>query len=345
MSPVRLLVVDDSAVVRQALSSVFAADGRVQVVATAPDPYVARDLVLQHRPDVLTLDLEMPRMDGLTFLAKLMEYQPTPTVVLSSLTPEGSDTALEALRLGAVSVVCKPRAAWSTAEIRKDLIDTVIAASTARVRKITSIEARALPRLQASSQTLLAIGASTGGTTAVETVLRAMPADIPGTLITQHLPAEFTGRYADRLAKLCPFEVREARDGDAVTVGRVLIAPGDKHLWLARDGARFIARVTAGPPVNFHVPSVDVLFQSVAREAGRSAIAALLTGMGDDGARGLLAIRNAGGRTLAEDASTAVVDGMPRAARELGAAERVVPLPRIADELWALAGGRVARAA
>ncbi len=332
---IKVLVVDDSAVVRQVLSTELSKAPDIEIVGTAIDPYIARDKIVSLRPDVLTLDLEMPRMDGLTFLGKLMKHYPMPVIVVSSLTPKGSQTALRALELGAVDVVSKPGSAYSVAEITTMLIDRIRAASGARYRLQQTQPAPGAPTVGASKQLLhtthriVAIGASTGGTQAIQRVLQGLPANIPGTAIVQHMPERFTAAFAERLNELCAMEVREAKDGDMLVPGVVLLAPGNFHMAVVRSGARYYVNVKTGPPVFHQRPSVDVLFHSVARQVGPNAVGVILTGMGADGARGLLAMRKAGARTLAQDESTCVVFGMPREAIEMGAAERVEPLDKM----------------
>lgn len=330
---IRVLVVDDSAVVREIFAQQLARDPEIEVVGTAPDPFVARDLIVQRKPDVVTLDIEMPRMDGLTFLRKLMHYHPMPVVVVSSLTQAGGSLALEALAAGAVEVMCKPGSAFTVGDMAAVLGEKVKAAAHANVRRVrASAPAEdADPRpLSRTTDQVLALGASTGGTVALEQVLRALPANAPGTIITQHMPEQFTSAFADRLDGLAPIEVREARDGDSVVPGVALIAPGNRHLLLRRSGARYVAQVRDGPRVNRHRPSVDVMFGSVARAAGRNAVGVILTGMGGDGAEGLLEMRRAGASTIAQDEASCVVFGMPKVAIERGAVERVLPLDRIA---------------
>jgi two-component system chemotaxis response regulator CheB len=337
----RVLVVDDSAVVRQIFARELARDPQLEVVGSAPDPYVARDLIVQRKPDVVTLDLEMPRMDGITFLRKLMHYHPMPVVVVSSLTPAGGELALEALAAGAVDVMCKPGAAFTVGDMAAELVEKVKAAAhvdVARLRRAAAAATPAPPPAATTAMTrttnqVLAIGASTGGTVALEVILRSMPHDAPGTVITQHMPEMFTRYFADRLNQLSRLHVKEAADGDSVVPGVALIAPGNKHMLLKRSGARYCVAVKEGPRVNRHRPSVDVMFRSVAQTAGRNAVGAILTGMGGDGAQGLLDMRRAGARTFAQDEATCVVFGMPKVAIEVGAAEKVVPLPSMAPEI------------
>ncbi len=333
----RVLIVDDSAIVRQIFQQALSRDPEIEVVGTAPDPYVARDLIVEKDPDVVTLDLEMPRMDGITFLRKLMHHHPMPVVVVSSLTPAGGELALEALSAGAVEVMCKPGAAYTVGDMALDLADRVKSAAVVDVRRRRAVAAPAsdakLPALSRTTNQILAIGASTGGTVALESILRVMPPNAPGTVITQHMPEMFTKFFADRLDDLCEMEVREAEDGDSVNPGVALIAPGNRHLLLGRSGARYYVKVKDGPLVNHHRPSVDVMFQSVARAAGRNAIGVILTGMGGDGAKGLLEMRSAGAATIAQDEESCIVFGMPKVAIDLGAAEHVLDLARIPKQI------------
>lgn len=352
----RVLIVDDSAVVRQLLSEILAADPEIEVVGTASDPYVAREKIKLLKPDVLTLDVEMPRMDGLMFLHNLMRLHPIPVVMISSLTQRGADTTLQALALGAVDFVSKP-----TLDVQRglrgfaeEIITKVKMAARARVRvperpllpapgstgTQSAPGASALTAARARFRTtdrLIAIGASAGGTEALRVVLEGMPADAPAVVITQHLPASFSAAFAERLDRHSAMAVREASDGEAILPGHAYIPKGGQHLRVIGDGARWRCRIDDGPAVNRHKPAVDVLFHSVAQTAGANAIGAILTGMGDDGARGLLAMRQAGARTLIQDEATAVVWGMPGAAHKLGAAEEIVPLERIAERLLTLA--------
>ncbi len=336
---IRVLVVDDSAVVRKVISEELSRYKDIQIVGTAVDPYVARDKIVQLRPDVVTLDMEMPRMDGLSFLEKLMKHFPLPVVVLSSLTPKNSETALRALELGAVEVLCKPGGSYATQDISRDLARAIRAAAAARVTALpqrgngSGIKPLAGSRLGQTSHKVIAIGASTGGTRAIEVVLRSMPASTPGTVIVQHMPENFTTSFAARLNEISEMEVREARDNDHVVPGVALIAPGNRHLLLDRSGAVYLVRVKDGPRVHYQRPSVDVLFQSVARHAGRNAVGVILTGMGADGARGLLEMRSSGARTMAQDEQSSVVFGMPKEAIKLGAAEEVVALPAVAQSI------------
>lgn len=336
--PVRVLIVDDSAVVRQILSRELARDPQIQVVGTAPDPYVARDKIIELQPDVLTLDVEMPRMDGITFLKKLMHFRPMPVIVLSSLTATGTQTAIDALAAGAVDVLCKPGSAYSVNDMGGALAECVKAAARTRIRRTTtdSLGPAALPGLCFTTDKIFAMGASTGGVAALTEVLCALPADAPGTVIVQHMPARFTTSFAQRLDGMCRITVKEAEHGDAVIPGRALLAPGGRHMVLRRSGARYHVDLNDGPEVFHQRPSVEILFESVARDAGRNAIGALLTGMGVDGAQGLLSMRKAGARTLAQDEKSCVVFGMPMEAIKCGAAETVVPLNEVARTMLIL---------
>ena len=327
---IRVLIVDDSALVREILSRELARDPEIEVVGAAPDPYIARDKIVALKPDVLTLDIEMPRMDGLTFLRKLMQHYPLPVIVVSSLTPRGGDIALEALDAGAVEVMCKPGAAYTVGDMSIALIDKIKACARVAVAKR---ERRAavvgVPQRLSMSRTtnkVVAIGASTGGTEALTTVLTALPPDAPGIVIVQHMPEHFTRSFANRLNEICAVEVREAENGDTVIPGRVLIAPGNYHMLLRRNGAVYMVDVKQGPLVSRHRPSVDVLFKSVAKFAGKNAVGVLLTGMGADGADGMVALRQAGAETIAEAEESCVVFGMPREAIARGGASSVVSL-------------------
>ena len=335
-SKIKVLIVDDSALVRRILTAELSKSPLIEVVGTAPDPYVARDKIEELRPDVLTLDIEMPRMDGLTFLRKLMAYYPMPVVVLSSLTPAGSDMALEALQIGAVEVIAKPLGeAYTVGDVVPLLVEKLIAASRAKVsalRRQVHAGSPAKASLTRSTNKVIAIGASTGGTEAIREILERYPSNCPGTVIVQHMPPGFTHAFAKRMNDLCEARVKEAADGDIVAPGTVLIAPGNMHMVLRRSGSVYFVNVKDGPQVNYQRPSVDVLFNSVAKYAGANAVGIILTGMGDDGARGLLSMRQSGARTVAQDESSSVVFGMPRAAIELGAAEFVLPLEQIASK-------------
>ena len=336
---IKILIVDDSAVVRKVMTEELSRFQDIEVIGTAVDPYMARDKIVKLRPDVITLDLEMPRMDGLSFLAKLMKHYPMPVVVLSSLTPKNSQNALKALELGAVDVLCKPGGAYSTKDISQNLARAIRAAASARINVTPAKSELSVAKTQLSSllgQTthkVIAIGASTGGTKAIEAVLSSMPATSPGTVIVQHMPENFTTSFANRLNDVCQMDVREACDNDHVTPGTALIAPGNRHMLLYRKGGTYLVNIKNGPRVHYQRPAVDVLFQSVAKNAGGNAVGALLTGMGADGAKGLLAMKENGANTIAQDEKTCVVFGMPKEAIKIGAADQVVPLSRIAQTI------------
>jgi two-component system chemotaxis response regulator CheB len=332
-----VLIVDDSAIVRKILSESLGAEADIQVVGTAPDPFVAAKKIESLAPHVLTLDIEMPGMDGLTFLKKLMRHRPMPVIVVSSLAQHSCASALEAMRLGAVDVVAKPGGPFSVGDIRSSLAGKVRAAAVARVGSAPAAPAQkvvvhhAVPEVPTTK--IIAIGASTGGTEAIRIVLEELPANSPGVVIAQHIPPGFSAAFADRLAKICQVRVREAKDGDLVERGLALVAPGDQHMTLRKCPGGYRVAVQGGPKVCYQRPSVDVLFNSVAENAGDSAVAALLTGMGSDGARGLLNIRSKRGSTIAQNEETCVVFGMPREAIRLGAAHQVLPLQQIAKSL------------
>jgi two-component system, chemotaxis family, protein-glutamate methylesterase/glutaminase len=352
---IRVVVVDDSALVRQILTQVLNATPDIEVVGQAGDPLIARDRIKELNPDVITLDVEMPRMDGLTFLANLMRLRPMPVVMISSLTERGAETTFKALELGAVDFVSKPTVdvAGTLKDFAEEIQTKVRAAAAARVRA-TSGAPSALrappPKLSAdavlaagrgtmlrTTDRIIAIGASTGGTEAIREVLVALPADTPAVVIAQHIPAAFSLPFTKRMDSISQMSVTEPTDGQTLTPGHVYIAPGDRHLMVERDGARYFCRLSDGPPVNRHRPSVDVLFRSVAQNVGPNAIGVILTGMGDDGARGLKEMRAAGAPTLAQDEATSVVWGMPGAAVKLGGAQEVIPLARVAPSVLRLA--------
>ncbi len=347
-SPCRVLIVDDSAVVRQVLTEILSQDPGIEVIGSAADPILAREKIKRLNPDVITLDVEMPRMDGLAFLENLMRLHPIPVVMVSSLTERGADTTLQALSLGAVDFVAKPKldVARGLQDYAQEITSKVKMAARSRVRPLGRpptvkhvLEPRQAPARASTFRTtdrLIAIGASAGGTEALRVVLEGMPADAPAVVMTQHLPASFSTAFAERLDRHSAMSVREATDGEAVLPGHAYLPPGGKHLRIIRDGARWRCRIDDGPPVNLHKPAVDVLFRSVAISAGPNAVGAILTGMGDDGARGLLEMLQAGAPTLVQDEATSVVWGMPGAAYKLGAAQEVLPLDRIAARLLAL---------
>ncbi|NKI99300.1 chemotaxis response regulator protein-glutamate methylesterase [Novosphingobium sp. SG707] len=350
MAKIRVLIVDDSASVRQMMTRILSADPQIEVIAAASDPFAAARYIKEELPDVVTLDVEMPRMDGITFLRKLMSQCPLPVVMCSSLTESGSDTLLQALEAGAVDVILKPQAGVADflAEQHQRICDVVKGAARARVRarterkpvmpqkKLTADAVLPPPGSRAMSRTteqIVCIGASTGGTEALREVLEALPANAPGIVIVQHMPEHFTRSFAQRLNDLCEVDVKEAEDGDTVMRGHVLIAPGGRHTLLTRQGARYTVSVRDGPLVSRHRPSVDVLFRSAAQSAGGNAVGVILTGMGDDGAQGMLEMKQAGARTIAQDEATSVVFGMPKEAIARGAVDRIVPLGNVAREL------------
>ena len=338
---IKVLIVDDSAVVRKVLAEELSRDPSIEVVGSAPDPYIARDKIMSLKPDVLTLDVEMPRMDGITFLRKLMEHHPLPVLVVSSLTPKGGEMAMEAFDAGAVDVLCKPSVAYSVGDMGDDLIRKIKTACKAKLKRRAPADASKKPvqRLSMTKTTnkIIAIGASTGGVEALTTVLTALPANVPGTVIVQHMPVKFTASFAQRLNENCAMEVREASNGDSVIPGRVLIAPGGLHMVLRRSGANYHVRLTDGPKVHHQKPSVEVLFQSVAKYAGANSVGAVLTGMGGDGADGLLAMRDQGAATIAQDEASCVVFGMPKEAIARGGVQKIAPLDGIASLMLSMA--------
>jgi two-component system, chemotaxis family, protein-glutamate methylesterase/glutaminase len=339
---VRVLIVDDSALVREILTRELSRDSDIEVVGAAPDPYIAREKIVALKPDVLTLDVEMPRMDGITFLRKLMRHLPVPTIVVSSLTPKGGDLALEALDAGAVEVMSKPGEAYSVGDMSVELIDKIKAAARVSVAKREPAKQKAAvqqPRLSMTRTTnkVVAIGASTGGTEALTSVLTALPSNGPGIVIVQHMPEHFTRSFADRLNNLCAMTVKEAEDGDRVTPGKALIAPGNFHMLLRRSGAVYYVQVKSGPLVSRHRPSVDVLFKSVARYAGRNAVGVIMTGMGSDGAQGMKEMKDGGAVNIAQDEASCIVFGMPKEAIELGGTDHVVSLRNIPAKMLELA--------
>lgn len=335
---INILIVDDSAVVRKVLSEELSRARDINVVGTAVDPYAARDKIISLKPDVMTLDVEMPRMDGLTFLSKLMKHHPMPVIVVSSLTPEGSQSAMRALDLGAVDVLAKPGGSYSVADLTKVLVDKIRAAASARylkreVKLAQQPSSNDVQAMIATTHKILAIGASTGGTTAIEQVLTHLPRNTPGTLIVQHMPEHFTLSFAQRLNTLCQMEVREAKHNDPVVPGVALLAPGNFHMALRRSGAKYFVEIKDGPRVHHQRPAVDVTFHSVAKYAGVNSVGVILTGMGADGAAGLLAMRQAGAETIAQDEASCVVFGMPKEAINNGAAQVVAPLNQIAAKV------------
>lgn len=358
MAKKRVLIVDDSALVRQLLTEMLRGDPDLEVVGTAADPFAAREKIKQLNPDVITLDVEMPRMDGVTFLENLMRLRPTPVVMVSSLTQKGADVTLRALELGAVDFVSKPTVdlAGTLHLYANELIAKVKMAAGANVNRrigvpvTTAISPKysadaILPSGQTTrsmlrtTERIIAIGASTGGTEALREVLIAMPPDAPAIVISQHIPAAFSKPFAERLDKACAMKVCQAEDGQYIVPGHVYVAPGDRHLLVERDGARYLCRLSGGPPVNRHRPSVDVMFRSMAQKVGPNAVGVILTGMGDDGARGLKEMLDAGAHTVAQDEASSVVWGMPGSAVKLDACERVEPLHRMAQVMLELASG------
>ncbi|HUJ17001.1 MAG TPA: chemotaxis response regulator protein-glutamate methylesterase [Nitrospirota bacterium] len=339
---IRVLVVDDSAVVRQTMEEVLSSDRGIEVMATASDPFIAAEKILREVPDVITLDVEMPRMDGITFLQKIMSQHPIPVVICSSLAEGGSETALKALEYGAVEIITKPRLGTRQflEESKVRICDAVKAAAAARIARISPDAPRVVPKYSAdvilakpgssamarTTEKVVVVGASTGGTEALRDFLEAMPLDAPGIVVVQHMPEHFTRAFAARLDGICRISVKEAENNDTILRGRALIAPGNHHLLLKRSGARYYIEIKDGPLVSRHRPSVDVLFRSAARYAGKNCIGVIMTGMGDDGARGMLEMKEAGAFTVAQDEDSCVVFGMPKKAIELGAVERVAPL-------------------
>jgi two-component system chemotaxis response regulator CheB len=337
---IKVLVVDDSAIVRKVFTEELSKEKDITVIGTAPDPYVARDKIVTLKPDVVTLDIEMPRMDGLTFLKKIMAYAPLPVIIVSSLSREGSKVALEALSLGALEVISKPSAAYSVGDLSIQLADKIRAVANVKVaprrsgiqdRPVRETAALSSRALIATTSKIIAIGASTGGTEALREVLTRMPRNAPGIVVVQHMPAKFTTSFAERLDSLCEMSVKEAEDGDTVSNGQVLIAPGNFHMLLKRSGARYYVTIKSGPMVHHQRPAVDVLFNSVARYAGANALGIILTGMGADGAEGLALMKDAGAMTIAQDESSCVVFGMPKEAIKTGKVDKVVPLIKVAQ--------------
>jgi two-component system, chemotaxis family, protein-glutamate methylesterase/glutaminase len=332
---IKVLIVDDSATVRKILSSELSKDPYIEVVGTAPDPYVARDKIVELRPDVLLLDIEMPRMDGLTFLEKLMKHYPMPVIIVSSLAKKGCEVAMKALELGAAEVMAKPGAAYTVKDMGEQLIEKIKAVSTIRnfnsnnSKSVASVAKHSSSAMLKTTNKIIAIGASTGGTEAIKDIITQLPSDMPPILIVQHMPQHFTKSFANRLNSICDLEVKEAEDREPVTAGKVLIAPGNFHMVLKRSGASYFVEVKDGPLVFHQRPSVEVLFSSVARYAGTNSIGVILTGMGKDGAGGLLEMRQAGAFTIAQDEKSCVVYGMPKEAIEIEAAVKVAPLERI----------------
>ncbi|MBS1196386.1 MAG: chemotaxis response regulator protein-glutamate methylesterase [Proteobacteria bacterium] len=356
MAKIKVLIIDDSAVVRQVARKALEDDAGIQVIGVASDPLFALERMKQQWPDVIVLDIEMPRMDGLTFLRKIMAEHPTPVVICSTLAEKGAETTLEAMAAGAVSIITKPKMGLKQflQDASNDIVSAVKAAACANVRCLAGVSAlgRGGPRLSTeailtktlstramarTTDAVVAIGTSTGGTHALEAVLTQLPAVCTGIVIVQHMPEKFTAMFAERLNSLCRIEVREAKNGERVIPGLALIAPGGRHMLLRRSGAQYQVEVADGPLINRHKPSVDVLFRSVAQVAGCNALGIIMTGMGDDGARGMFEMHEAGAKTIAEDESTCVVFGMPKEAIKLGAVDKVIPLDQIPREITAYA--------
>lgn len=346
---IKVLIVDDSAVVRQTLSEILTSDPMIQVIGTAADPLIASEKIAKEIPDVITLDVEMPKMDGLTFLQKIMDQRPIPVVICSSLTTEGSETALKAIEYGAVEIITKPKLSTKQFldESRIHICDVVKAASRANIKRKSVWQTALQPKLSAdvilaksksnamaeTTEKIVVVGASTGGTEALKIFLESFPLDSPGIAIVQHMPEHFTKAFAKRLDGICKISVKEAEDGDSIIRGRALIAPGNFHMLVKRSGAKYYVEVKEGPLVSRHRPSVDVLFRSASRYAGKNAIGVIMTGMGDDGAKGLLELKEVGAYTIAQDEKSCVIFGMPHEAIKLGAANKVLPLEKIAGNI------------
>lgn len=333
----KVLIIDDSAMVRKVFTSELNKDPGIQVIGSAPDPFIGRDMIVQHNPDVIILDIEMPRMDGLTFLEKLMNHHPMPVIIVSSLAKKGCEVALRALELGAAEVMCKPSSSYSVGDMSEQLIDKIKAVSyinidrlkrgkMATTQPITRVGSSALIK---TTNKIIAIGSSTGGTEALKEILTVLPTSMPPIIITQHMPQYFTKSFADSMNKMCQLEVKEAEDGDLVTSGKVLIAPGNKHMVLRRSGAVYYVSIQDGPLVYHQRPSVEVMFQSVAQCAGKNAIGVMLTGMGKDGAKGMLAMKEAGAYTIAQSEESCIVFGMPKEAIAMGGVIKIEHLQRI----------------
>lgn len=339
---IKVLIIDDSAMIRKVFEQELSKDPEIEVVGTAPDPIVGRDKIVYLKPDVITLDIEMPRMDGLTFLGKLMQHYPIPVVVVSSLAKKGGDVALKAMELGAVEVLSKPGSAYSVGDMSEQLIEKVKAASKVKVYKRTE-QPQVLTKEQSSpmvasmavktTNKIIAIGASTGGTEALKEVISRLPANAPPVVVVQHMPQNFTKAFADRLNSICQVQVKEAVDGEYLATGKVLIAPGNQHMEIRRSGINYYVTLFDGPMMFHQRPAVEILFNSVAKYAGQNAVGAILTGMGKDGAQGLLNMRQAGANTVAQDERTSIVFGMPKEAIDIGAAQVVKPLQSIAQTL------------
>lgn len=350
MAKTTVVVIDDSALIRKMLTEILNADPEIEVVATAADPYQAREKIKQHNPDVITLDVEMPKMDGITFLRNLMRLRPMPVVMVSTLTEQGAQVTLDALELGALEIVAKPKidVSHTLADYAEELTNKVKSAARVIVRPLSEragaqtkhdpdavIEKKPSTTLK-TTEKIIAIGASTGGTEAIREIITALPADMPAIVVTQHIPSAFSGPFAERLNSQSQMEVTQAKDGQQILPGHVYVAPGDQHLMVTRSGARYFCKLDNGPPVSRHKPSVDVLFRSVAQFVGPNAIGVMLTGMGDDGTQGMLEMRDAGALNIAQDEQSSVVWGMPGSAFEAGAVEKLLPLNQLAPKLRTL---------
>lgn len=339
MGNIRVLIVDDSAVVRKVFTEELSKQPDIEVVGSAPDPYVARDKIVHLQPDVITLDIEMPRMDGLTFLRKLMKYFPLPVIIVSSLSKAGGAVALEAMDSGAIDVICKPGEAYSVGDMSEQLAEKIRGAARVRMSDLAAWSKIKRPHgvltakrsLSQSTHKVIAIGASTGGTEAIKEVLVRLPPTTPGIMIVQHMPANFTTSFAERLDSLCQIKVKEAEDGDSVLPGHALVSPGNYHMVMRRSGARYYVNIKGGPLVCHQRPAADVLFNSVAAYGGANVIGVILTGMGKDGAQGMLKMHEAGAKTIAQDEASCVVFGMPKEAIAAGGVDKVVPLDDIAQ--------------
>lgn len=334
---IKVLVVDDSALIRSLLAEIIKQTPDMELVGAAPDAYVAKEMVMQLKPDVITLDIEMPKVDGLTFLDKLMKARPTPVIMISTLTEKGADATIRSLELGAIDFIAKPKldVARGIGEYQQEIVEKIRVASKTRprARSKTASEIKAIPVQYSGTETIVGIGASTGGTEAIRQVLEQLSPAFPATVITQHMPPNFTKSFAERLNNLCRISVHEARDGERILPGNAYIAPGDKHMQIVRSGADYRIKLDDGPLVSGHKPAVDVMFESLAKVVGKNTIATILTGMGKDGAKGLLALREAGAITMAQDEASCVVYGMPRAAVEIGATKHIIPLDKMSKAL------------
>lgn len=346
MNKIKVLIVDDSAVIRKMLVSIFEQDNEIEVVGTAADPFIAREKIVKLKPDVLTLDVEMPRMDGITFLEKLVKHFPIPAIIISSITPRGSESAVRALELGAVDIISKPSldVTKGMENLKKQIIEKVKIAARSKVKAaMKHVVHKAVPEsylkgssgnaMMKTTDIILAVGSSTGGTCALREIIVDIPANSPGIVVVQHMPPVFTKAFAESLDKIAKVDVREAKDGDYVIPGRCLIAPGGFHMELRRSGARYYVKLLDGDKVYQQKPSVEVLFNSVAKNAGANAVGVMLTGMGRDGEYGMLNMKNAGAKTLAQDEKSCVVFGMPKAAIDAGGVDKVVPLDNIASQM------------